>query len=341
MTKTSSAPLILPSNHPTSETCAPRADFTLLSQTLHNAPLLYPPRSRSRAVSDLRQAITAYRRHRSVSVYVSLSEKIGLPLALLLKARRIQTPQVLIAHHLTSPKKRALQERQGWLGRFTRIVVLSEPQAGYLRDEARYPEENLFLMRCSVDTDFWNSEGRISDEPPFVLSVGQERRDYQTLFEAARKNPSIPFAVAAESAWGSQTGSVSSPPSNVTIQPHLSYADLRSLYARSALVVVPLEPDTLYAAGATGLLESMAMGKSVVLTETLGLRGYTRPGEDSHSIPAANPEALARAIRQIYQSRDIAARLGDQARRSAEARYALPDYVAALAGVVRDAERER
>jgi hypothetical protein len=46
--------------------------------------------------SDLRQAITAFRQHSRVSVYISLSERIGLPLALLLSLKRMNIPHVLV-----------------------------------------------------------------------------------------------------------------------------------------------------------------------------------------------------------------------------------------------------
>ena len=331
--------LILSSHRPVTELCAPRNDFDLLSQALTDAPLLFPPKSATGA--DLRQAITALGRYRRVSVYVSLSEKIGLPLALLLRARRIQTPHVLVAHHLTSPKKRALQVRSRWLEGFSRIVVLSEPQAAYLRDEAGYPNERVMLLPDSVDTEFWcPPEIDIPNGERFVLSVGRERRDYHTLFAAARELPSVPFVVVAGSAWADRNGVRENPPPNVTIRRNLSYADLRELYARSALVVLPLEAGVLYAAGANGLLEGMAMGKAVVLTETPGLSDYVQTGTDACVVPAGVPIALAQSVHELWTSPEYAARLSAQARPAVATKHSLEAYATALAGIVRDAERE-
>ena len=336
----SPVPLILPSHRPVTELCAPRNDFDLLSQALADAPLLFPPKS-GRA-SDLRQAIAALRRHRRVSVYVSLSEKIGLPLALLLKARRIQTPHVLLAHHLTSAKKRALQARSRWLDGYSRIVVLSEAQAAYLRDEAEYPNQRVALLPDSVDTEFWHlPEIDMSDGERFVLSVGQERRDYHTLFVAARELSSIPFVVVAGSAWTNQNTVREDAPPNVAIRQNLPYVELRDLYARSALVVLPLEASVLYAAGANGLLEGMAMGKTVIVTETPGLSGYAEPDTNACVVPAGAPAALAQAIYGLWKSPEYAARLSVQARPAVATKHSLEAYVAALVGIVRDAEGER
>jgi glycosyltransferase involved in cell wall biosynthesis len=276
-----------------------------------------------------------------VSVYVSLSEKIGLPLAFLLAVKGIRVPHVLVAHHLTSRKKRTLQSRVRWLQRFSRIVVLSEPQAAYLREDAGYPEEHTVTLPDSADTDFWRSDGgKTCEAEPLVLSVGQERRDFSNLFAAARELPLLSFIVVAGSAWTGQRQIRDSLPKNVTVRRGLSYADLRTLYDRASVAVVPLETGVTYAAGANALLEAMAMGKAIVQTETPGLSGYLRQGTNGCIVPAADPIALAGAIQRLQGDADGVLRLGREARRSAEEKHSLADYVGALTRVVREAERQ-
>jgi glycosyltransferase involved in cell wall biosynthesis len=146
--------------------------------------------------------------------------------------------------------------------------------------------------------------------------------------------------VVAGSAWAMQNRVHGSPPPNVRVRRDISYADLRKLYDRASLVVVPLEADVPYAAGANGLLEAMAMGKPVVLTETSGLSGYISQGRNGCTVPPENPHALADAIRRIQDGSGGTAGLGVEARRTAEAKHSLPSYVMALAGIIRDAEKE-
>jgi glycosyltransferase involved in cell wall biosynthesis len=337
-------PLILPSSHhPTAEVCVPRTDFTLLSESLGKASLLFPPKTgdllmrplERRTASDLRQAILAYRRHSSVSVYVSFSEKIGLPLALLLKAGRQKTPHVLVAHHLTSERKTNLQEKAGWLNTFARIVVLSKPQAVYLQEAAKYPESRILLLPDSIDTNFWSPQGnRTSAHEPFVLSVGQERRDYNTLFAAARELPSIPFVIVPGSTWTTQNQRRENLPPNVTLRHDLSYTDLRALYDHAAVVVVPLEANVSYAAGANGLLEAMSMGKPIILSETPGLKDYLQDSAIVHRIPPASPNALVQAIQKLWE-------IPRESRQSvAKVKHSLENYVAALAHLIREVEAE-
>ncbi|MES2462986.1 MAG: glycosyltransferase family 4 protein [Armatimonadota bacterium] len=349
--KAAGAPLILTSSHPPAEVCAPLADFTLLSEALGDAPLLCPPAKGKDFVSllehsttcDLRQAIAAFRRHQSVSVYISLSEKVGLPLALLLRARSVRTPHVLVAHHLTSAKKKGLQKRTSWLNAFSRIVVLSEPQENYLRSEAGYPEEQTVLLPDSVDTDFWTPQGARAAHSPerMVLSVGQEHRDYATLFAAAREMNSVPFMVVAGSAWAARKQIRETLPANVTVLRDLSYGDLRTLYERASVEVVPLEAEVPFAAGANGLLEAMSMGKATLLTETPGLSGYLHDGETGRLVPAGNPKALADAIQCLHDNPSEAIRLGNKARLAAQTRHSLRRYVTALTHVIREAQSDK
>jgi glycosyltransferase involved in cell wall biosynthesis len=347
----------------------------MLAAALDDATILSPAAAganraldaiESRSASDLRQAITAFRQRHSVGAFISFSEKVGMPLALLLAAHHDRTPHVLIAHHLTSPRKRALQDRTRWLRRFTRIVVVAQPQADYLRDEVRLPEDAFLFVPDAVDTVFWRTPG---DTPPAanacILSVGRERRDYDTLLAAARQMPDVPFTIVADSLWSRQrpfglplSRSVGSPkaklsdrgggggegrrgegnpvPPNVTVRSGLSFPELRTLYASATVVVVPLEADTRYAAGANGLLEGMAMRQPVILTQTPGLAGYASRGEVDR-VPAGDPAAIAAAVLGLLADPASASRHGAAARAEVEARHTMEAYVGVLEQIVRAA----
>ena len=114
--------LLLPSgNAETGNGERPKTDFEELSIALGGATVLYPPTNRAgfvgrleaRVASDLRQAGTAFLQRGSCSGFVSLSEKVGVPLALLLGARG-GVPHVMVAHNLTSDRKRRLLLLQSW-----------------------------------------------------------------------------------------------------------------------------------------------------------------------------------------------------------------------------------
>lgn len=363
-------PLILTS---TSETSAmppvPRQDFALLADAL-NGSLLYPTRTgantllsrlEKRTATDIRQAFAALKRRRGVSVYVSLSEKVGIPLALLLpKNRRSRPAHVLVAHHLTSSNKRQLQERVGYLHRFDRIVVLATPQSVYLTEEARYPAERINLVFDSVDTGFWNNGSNATVEPintptlstahcslttSYLLTVGRERRDYETFAEALRLLPEERAVVVASSPWSREAGLpfiVRDSPGNLTIRENLSYSELRELYVGALLVVVPLQAGTDYAAGVNGCLEGMAMGKPVLATQTPGLADYVG-GADNERIATApaNSVGLADAIRALRNDPTRCERLALAGHRFAQQTANIDIYVANMARIIQESLRER
>ena len=100
------------------------------------------------------------------------------------------------------------------------------------------------------------------------------------------------------------------------------------------------EAGTRYAAGVNAVLEAMAMGKPLIVTNTPGIFDYTSDRTNSRVIEAANPVALASALTVLNADRDEAARLGKAGRQSVESGRNLDTYVATLAKIVRDAMAE-
>ena len=340
------APLILPSNRlpAPATTDAPRTDFVEVARLL-DALLVYPPASGAGVVarvekataSDLRQAGAAYGRRRDVSVWVSLSEKVGLPLALLLGRRH--APHVLMAHNLTSPRKHALQQRTGYLGRFARVVVQCREQERYLLAVARLPADRVRFVYGMVDHHFW-TPGAATGEP-YILSVGQEQRDYPTLVAAARLLPQTRFVVVASSLWARAGGIATDDlPPNVCVERGLSWVALRERYRGASAVVVPLLAGTRYAAGLNGVLEAMATGKPVLVTRTPGIADYADADENALVVPPADPAALAAAIQRLGGDAALSDRLARCARQTVDAGRNLQTYAQALAQIVREAESE-
>lgn len=70
-------------------------------------------------------------------------------------------------------------------------------------------------------------------------------------------------------------------------------------------------------AGITALLEGMAMGKPVISTATVGMHpGIIRDGESGLLVPADDDhDALSRAIKRLWEDRNLRVRMGLNARR--------------------------
>lgn len=346
-------PLVLASSRVEPQTLAeiaggrrPRLDF-LTAAALLDADVLdtsgsdhrpgWQRRVEASLATDWGQARTAFRRRGLASAWLSTSEKVGLPLAL----QGADVPHVLIAHNLTSTRKRLLYRITGVLRRFAAVVCLSETQAAYLRDEVGMPPSRVHRVWDNVDQRFFRPGAGDPAQGEYLLAVGRENRDYPTLVEAAGR-AGLPLTVVASSLW-SRRGVGLDPdrlPAHVTLRRgFVSFAELRTLYENARLVVVPLSPCD-YAAGVNGVLEAMAMGKASVVTRTRGLDDYVQDGRSSRLVPPGDAEALAGALRSLWS--DAAARraLGAHGRARVENEMSLDAYAARLADIVRQATKE-
>jgi glycosyltransferase involved in cell wall biosynthesis len=146
-----------------------------------------------------------------------------------------------------------------------------------------------------------------------VSSAGLERRDYATMMAAVADLP-VDVVLAAASPWSKRPDTTADAviPANVTVG-RLDLAELRSLYGRSALVVVPLE-EVEFQAGITTILEAMSMGRAVVCTRTAGQTDTIVDDVTGVYVPPGDVDALRSAIESLLDDPDRAARLGRAAR---------------------------
>jgi glycosyltransferase involved in cell wall biosynthesis len=172
--------------------------------------------------------------------------------------------------------------------------------------------------------------------------------------------------VGAASHWSRQpnTALAAARPSNVTVDA-FDYAGLRDVFARSAVVVVPLF-DVDFQAGITTILEAMAMGKAVIVTQAAGQTdviedrryGTRRASMQPRSmsllrelaeesglpveanglyVPPNDPAALRRAIEYLLDHPDERARLGAAARRTVERFMSVEHFAARMSAWIEGA----
>jgi glycosyltransferase involved in cell wall biosynthesis len=328
-------PLILVSahgglDHP-DQTERPRTDFDALAARVDGrisrpgagAPPLAAAEKRLRL--GVSQAVRAWRLR--ASVYVSLSERVGIPLSLL----RPDAPHVMIAHLLTSREKRLAARRTEFLRRTDVTLVFSREQERYLREDVGLEEQQARFIWDKVDHRFFAPAPASGDG--YVLSVGREQRDYDTLIEALRPLK-LPSVIVPGSTWSHRGLSAMSVPEHVQIRQGLSYPELRRLYQGARVVVVPVHPGTPYAAGVNGILEGMACARPVVAADTPGLQGYVEDGVNGRQVTAGDPAALRSVIQELWEERDRAEAMGHAGRQTVERGRTIDHFVDRVAGLV-------
>jgi glycosyltransferase involved in cell wall biosynthesis len=216
-------------------------------------------------------AVLAFLRRREFDLVWCMSEQEGSLLALLFKATRTSTALMMVSVVPTS--------RSMWLmlrvlrvhTHITQLFLTSTFVLDTLRSCWGVPPERLSLLPYQVDVDFFSERWTTVEAPetPYILGVGRESRDYETLIAAVRGLP-VDLVIAADSHWAARHADkwrYDLPP-NVTVTSE-DYPGLRDLYAGCAFVVVPL-CETDVQNGITAIQEAMAMSKAVVVSRTRG-----------------------------------------------------------------------
>ncbi len=331
------------------DAAAPRKDYRCIAEAL-DADVLDPSTigtagGRFRVGIALARA-AASRAHEYQNIYCD-SEHIGTPLAWLLAGRRERPRLTMIAHYLTPLKKRLLS-RVLRVHRGIDCVALHSPVQTKRALQCGFAESQLTLIPYQVDSEFWRSTGGATRH---IASAGQEFRDYATLVEAVTPLD-IPVEIAAGSLWSSREVNVTS--SAVPQHVHVSrrpYGELRSMYNKSHFVVVPLH-DVDFQAGIITILESMAMGKAVIVSRTRGQTGVVSgrlmvegafkdigetawPRETGIYVPPTDPVALRGAITYLLEHPEIAATMGDEARRHVIANFTIELFTERICEMIR------
>src|SRR5262249_13347504 len=143
-----------------------------------------------------------------------------------------------------------------------RIAVHARRQLELAMDELGIPADRLAFVPFRVDTEFWRPQP--IPEERLVCSAGLEVRDYPLLLQAVDRLDAR-VVIGAASHWSRRRNSAADAqlPANVEVDA-FDYRALRDLYARAAVVVVPLQAVD-FQAGVTTILEAMAMGKPVIV----------------------------------------------------------------------------
>lgn len=104
----------------------------------------------------------------------------------------------------------------------------------------------------------------------------------------------------------------------VILVPGVPYAEIPSWIAIADLCVVPL-PDHPWwrVSSPLKLMEYIAMGKPILLTEMPAHRAVIPSDDDAFYVPAATSEELARGIRAALAQRDRFAEMGERGRKKA------------------------
>ncbi|MDD3826518.1 MAG: glycosyltransferase family 4 protein [Anaerolineae bacterium] len=321
---------------------APRLDYRLVAdrcrgviQECYPSPTALhgpkPVRLLRSVCGNLGLATRLVKSARPGSVIYSTGETWGLPVAIAgaLLGRR-SFLHIVYVHRVYS---RLWLQMLRWLRSFLHVdgwICITEFQARLLRETLGQRRVPISVIPQGVDTTFFAPcKAREEGTSGYLLSIGAEMRDYSVLLDAAR-SLNTEVIVKASSTWmsGTRQRVTSLPPNVKLITEHVSYPELRDLYAGAALVVLPLV-DTPQAAGITTIFEALAMEKCVVATRSRGLPDAL---VDGHTAVIAEPksEELAKAISSLLSQPETARHIGANGHRVARQELSLEAHALAV-----------
>jgi glycosyltransferase involved in cell wall biosynthesis len=280
---------------------------------------------------DFAEALFAATQLSKHNVVLSTSEKIAIPLAVLLEITGRRIPHVVIAHKLSTGLKSLLFQTWKIYRNFTRVICVCRTQADYAVNKLGIPASAVDFVYDKVDHRFFHPLPGDSDD--YILAVGKEQRDYDTLLQAVA-GTDVRLIVVASSPWSASSVNIRKA-EDTTVVSYISYPTLRDLYARARLVVVPLF-DVDYAAGVNTVLEAMAMGKSAIVSQTRGIADYVVDGETGIYVSPGDTDALRDAILSLWEQPRKRDQLGKNARQAVEEGMNLDTYVDRVTEIVRN-----
>lgn len=278
---------------------------------------------------DLVEAIYAVNQLPQHNIIFSSSEKMAIPLAALLSITKRKIPHIVMAHKLSSGLKSYLPYIWNFQKKFDYIISDCRFQVDYAIKQLGVPESKVAFIYHNVDRHFYRPLKL--DTEDYILAVGQEQRDYETLLQAI-DGTGVKLVVVASSPWSTSRIEMSKV-GETTVLSHIPYRELRTLYAKARLVVTPLI-DVDYAAGNSSVLEAMAMAKPIIVTRTKGITDYVIPNETGVYVSPENPAELRDAILSLWDNHRKRDRLGANGRQAIEEKMNLDIYVSKIADIM-------
>lgn len=224
--------------------------------------------------------------------------------------------------------------RKAWMGRAYRRIdgfaVLTETERRLYPKHFGLNPARFHLQRWGGAAPIDPAGAKADERAPFV-ALGGEARDYETLFEAARRLPDLRFAAIArrENVEGL------TPPANVRVDIDLPFEEAWRRAASAPAMLIPLRSRET-PCGLVTLIGAMHLGKAIIASDAAGMGEYLRDGETGLLVPPKDPDALAAAIGKVNADQALAARLGAAAQAQARAQYTEAETVRWFRGLLSD-----
>jgi hypothetical protein len=217
-------------------------------------------------------------------------------------------------------------------GPYTYYCVLARSELEIFPRVWRVPRDRVRF------TPFFHMVDDVAHEPAddgSVFAGGDSLRDYEPLLQAAS-------AISAPITIATTLLADRTLPRNVAAGP-VPAEEFYGRMRRARVVVVPLASGRIRAAGLLTYLNAMAMGKLVVVTDSVGVRDYVDDGSTGLVVPERDPRALAEALRWAVDpaNADEVRAIARRARERVRAEFTVEEYLRRLLRIAEEGMERR
>ncbi len=172
----------------------------------------------------------------------------------------------------------------------------------------KIPSERIIFLPLAHPLHSFNRQ--VYTNKDYIFSYGKSDRDFETLIRSVSQLKIKTYILSSK-----YCPEVEVPDNVRIIRNHIPYKDVVQLIEYSRMVVIPLK-DYRIAAGQISMLEVMAMGKPLIITENMATREYAINDKTALFYSAGNAEELAEKIQYLWNHEESANHIGNEARKS-------------------------
>lgn len=261
---------------------------------------------------------------------VATHEAAALPLLLLRRIGIFRKPIVVINVALLHPKNLARRKRRLWawvLPAAERIICYASVQTEWLQKEFNLDAARVSFIPLGVDTDYFQPSS-VEANGDFCLSVGtNDGKDFATLVQALP--PGIRLVAVTDGPNERIIKENALPEAKIDVRQSVPIAELKQLYQTARVHIIPIR-EMQFSSGQTVLLENMALGKTVIISDTSAIRDYVEDGVTALCVAPGNVSQLRQQIQQVWDCPNDHAYIGINAARVIQSQFSASGFAKKL-----------
>jgi glycosyltransferase involved in cell wall biosynthesis len=209
----------------------------------------------------------------------------------------------------------------------THIVAVSEALAQYLVEVVRVPKAKVLVIINGVNVERLRTAARRGDEGPVRIGIIARLapvKDLGTLLRAMKRvvmrSPETELLVVGD---GPERAALESLSAELGITGKVRFTGFRRDIPAVLSEIDIFTLSSLSEGTSITLLEAMAAGKPVVVTDVGGNPAIVEEGVNGFLVPASSPEALADALVRLAGNRELRMTMWQANTRKVEERYGI------------------